>query len=232
MERKSRLAVAITAILTGVVLNSVFDEQTPACILAMPTKTAAVPACPVQLAALLHDEPAALRTPSIGWMSGQSHGVSAAFGALSAILPPRQQTSDSISYETAVGVFPNLVLTGACPDKTALPLHLEQKDVPLRFIDSAVPPYVSNSPQFYEDIQPQVWAPGQRSSLVVILTPPAGELSNGKEAKPAALEPPENPHYEQQTRLFEEASFLPGEDAWGHFDDDGEEDEPSELYAA
>jgi hypothetical protein len=64
-----------------------------------------------------------------------------------------------------------------------------------KFIDPAVPSYVSTAHNF------------------------------GKKAKVVTLEPPEKPHYEQPTRLFEEAFFLPGDDAWGHFNDDGEGDE-------
>jgi hypothetical protein len=69
MEPKSRLALAITAILSSAVLNSAFDEQTPACILAIPIKATVGLAChDKQLVASLHlerkDGTVTLRLPS------------------------------------------------------------------------------------------------------------------------------------------------------------------------
>jgi hypothetical protein len=86
MGPKNALTVAIAAILA--VLNNTFDEQTPACILAVPTKAAALPTCPVQRPLLHHGhDPQAAPTPTIALMSGESRGVSTLLGMLTDSTP-------------------------------------------------------------------------------------------------------------------------------------------------
>jgi hypothetical protein len=151
--RNNSLAIAFARILGIAVLCNALNEQTPSCIIAMPTKAATVSTCPVKQPGTLHLD---------------REDLAADFGVASTAMPPGMQLLDlppSVKHYQPDDLFPNLVLAMApCPDKEQTPLHLERKDAFALSLPSAVQ-LVSAMPQFYEDIQPKIFPPAQQGEL-------------------------------------------------------------------